>query len=378
MNLAIRDLRRNAVRAVLAALGIGLLLTAAIGMVGLYRGIVQDALLIIDTIGADLWVVQGEREGPFAETSALGPLVERRAAGVPGVAVARRFTQFSHPVEVAGQRRRATVTGLDWPRDDGAWIPLAAGRPIRAGRFEMVADDALGLRLGQQVRLGRETFEVVGIARGMVDLGGDPLVFLGINDALDLAAHRPAEAVLLGRAAAAGGAAPEGRISAVLVSLEPGAEPNAVAAAIAAWGDLAVLTAAAQRDLLLNARLWRLRVQILAFTGLLLAVTGLVVSLLIYTMTLEKLHPIALLKLLGASDARIAAMIVQQAVAIGAAGFVLALVLASAVFPAFPRRVAIETGDLAVLATLLAAICVAGAWTGIARALRVRAQEVLA
>ncbi|WP_217632159.1 hypothetical protein [Rubrimonas cliftonensis] len=69
MNLAIRDIRRNLPRFVITLLGVGLLITASVGMNGLYRGIVADATLLIDRIGADYWVVQGGREGPFAEAS---------------------------------------------------------------------------------------------------------------------------------------------------------------------------------------------------------------------------------------------------------------------------------------------------------------------
>src|SRR5690606_14812750 len=71
MNLAIKDIRFNFMRFALTALGIGFLLLGAIGAIGLYRGIVSDALLVIDRIGADLWVVQGERVGPFSEGSAI-------------------------------------------------------------------------------------------------------------------------------------------------------------------------------------------------------------------------------------------------------------------------------------------------------------------
>ncbi len=55
-------------------------------MTGLYRGVVEDALLIVDRIGADLWVVQGGRAGPFAEGSAvdLGHRADNRPAKLSG------------------------------------------------------------------------------------------------------------------------------------------------------------------------------------------------------------------------------------------------------------------------------------------------------
>lgn len=73
MNLAFKDIRFNLPRFMLTALGVAFLMTASIGMVGLYRGIVADALLVIERIGADLWVVQGGRQGPFSVSVVVRP-----------------------------------------------------------------------------------------------------------------------------------------------------------------------------------------------------------------------------------------------------------------------------------------------------------------
>ena len=386
MNLALKDISFNPGRFLLTALGVAFLLTAVIGMTGLYRGIVQDALLIVDRIGADLWVVQGDRAGPFAEGSAVSSAMDRRVEGVPGVVAVRRFSQFSQQFMITGRAGRASITGIDVPRDDGSWIPLVAGVPLGASRYEAVADISTGLRLGDEVRLGLDLYTVVGLTRQMVDMGGDGLIFVGINDALSIAKRRTSEEVLLARAAhpelAKGAGEPgsvpqESKIAAVLVTLDPSADAAAVAAAIERWGDVRVLTGADQRDLLLNARLWKLRIQILAFTLLLLAITCIVVSLIIYTMTLEKLHEIAMLKLIGARNGVIVGMIGQQAFAIGLAGFVLSLCVSHVLFPYFPRRVVIDPHDLMLLAFALALICTVASWTGILRALRVDAREVL-
>ena len=69
MNLALHDIRHNVSRFVLTAVGIGLLLMIVLGMSGIYRGLIDDALVVVDHIGADLWVVQRGTRGPFAEIS---------------------------------------------------------------------------------------------------------------------------------------------------------------------------------------------------------------------------------------------------------------------------------------------------------------------
>ncbi|MDR6787326.1 ABC transporter permease [Novosphingobium sp. FGD1] len=388
MNLAIKDIRFNLARFALTALGIGFLLMGAIGAIGLYRGIVADALLVIDHIGADLWVVQGERVGPFAEGSSISSTMDRRVEGVEGIASVRRFVQFSQQFSFAGKVRRATITGLDYPRDDGAWFELKAGRHLEASHFEAIADDSVGLPLGATIRLAKDDYRIVGLTHGLVDSAGDGLLFVSINDATAIASRRPSEQVLLARETS-GNAAPQGdgaspssvpqdsKIAAVLVGLAPGADVARIKAAILAWGDTNVLSSAEQRDLLLNQRLWRLRLQILAFASVLLLVTAIVISLIIYMLTMEKLHQIALLKLLGARNSAIVAMILQQAGLIGLFGFGLAMLLSHLTFPNFPRRIVMLPQDLGIFFAILCVICLVASWFGIAQALKVRAQEVL-
>ncbi len=386
MNLALKDTVHAPTRFALTALGVAFLVMAVIGMTGLYRGIVEDALLILDRIDADLWVVQGERAGPFAEGSAVASDMDRRVEGVPGVADVRRFTQFSQQFSFAGASRRATVTGVDVPRDDGRWLRLVEGRWLGGSRYEAVADASTGLKVGDRMQLARDVYTVVGLTRQMVDSAGDGLLFVGINDAAVIARRRTSEEVHLARAAGTGAAtinadassvAQESKISAVLVRLDPAAVAARVIAAMERWGDVRVMTTGEQRDLMLNARLWKLRLQILTFTGMILVITAIVVSLIVYTMTIEKRHEIALLKLMGARESIVVGLIGQQAALIGIVGYVFAIALAWMIFPLFPRRVVMLPSDLAQIALALTLVCAAAAWVGIARASRISAREVL-
>ncbi|MGX5667998.1 ABC transporter permease [Rhizobium daejeonense] len=385
MNLGLKDVRHSIGRFVMTVAGVAFLVTASIGMIGLYRGIVADALLVIDRIGADLWVVQGGRAGPFSESSAISSDMDRRVEGIDGVASVRRFVQISQQFEHHGRSLRASLTGLDYPRDAGEWVPLIAGRHMASGHFEAIADLSIGLKLGETVRLGQDDFTVVGLTRGVVDMGGDGLLVVSINDAMAVARRRTSEEVLLARNAAGAmssassgsSVAQDSKISAALVTLSPAADEAAVRRAIMAWGDANVLSRAEQRSLLLDQRLWRLRVQILAFTGVLLTVMAIVISLIIYMLTMEKRHQIAMLKLIGARNTVIISMIAEQAYLIGAAGLALGLVLSNVIFPWFPRRVVIELSDVALLGLAMAIICGVASLLGISRALKVRAQEVL-
>lgn len=386
MNLALKDVRSGLGRFLLTVVGVAFLVTAATGMLGLYRGIVGDALLVIDRIGADLWVVQGGRAGPFAEGSAISSTMDRRVAGLAGVEEVRRYVQFSQQFPFGGREIRASITGLDYPKDVGGWLPVIRGRHLANGHFEAIADISLGLALGDRFRLGSDDYTVVGVMRGMVDMQGDGLLFVSVNDAMSIARRRTSEEVLLARDAApvskkvggAEGSIPQdSKIAAVLVSLSPSAAPGEIEGTIEGWGDANVLTQADQHDLLLNQRLWRLRVQILSFTIVLLIVMAIVISLIIYTMTIEKLHQIAMLKLIGARNRVIVAMIAQQSALVGVSGFFVGISMSNMIFPLFPRRVVLEPWDMAFLFCAVALISAAASLIGIRRALKVRAQEVL-
>lgn len=384
MNLALKDIRFNFARFLLTVAGVGFLVTASVGMVGLYRGIIADALLVIDSIGADLWVVQGGRSGPFSESSSIQPSLDSRVEGLAGVEDTRRFLQFPYQFTYDGHDVRAAVTALDFPADGGHWLNLRYGRSLNAAHFEAVADLTVGLALGDVVRLGHDDYRVVGLTQGMVDSTGDGLLFVSINDAMAIAGQRTSEEILLSRARAGLPSAAAGqqdganqRISAVLVTLNPAADAAEVRQAVMRWGDVNVLSQAEQRDLLLNQRLWRLRLQILAFTAVLLVVMAIIISLIIYTMTIEKLHQIAMLKLIGARNAMIISMIAQQSALIGVGGFCFGLLMSNVIFPYFPRRIVMDPVDLAMLFAAVAIISGASSLFAISRALRVRAQEVL-
>lgn len=402
MNLAVRDIRHHAARFVLTTAGIGLLLMIVMGMGGIYRGLIREATLLVDRIGADLWVVQGSTRGPFAEISRVPQNLEDRVRAVPGVAAARRFVSHTVQREFNGRPLRIVVQGLAWPEDRGEWIPLTAGRALGQARFEMIADASLGLALGSRVPLGRDTYEVVGLTRGMVGSGGDGLGFFTVQDALAIQFDLPGDAIRLEREArrARVGAADVGlaqpllversagpasgvpvlatpMVSAVMVTLAPGADPASVLATLRNWPDVTVYTAGEQRDLLLGGMVDKARRQLGLFRVLLILISTIILALILYNLTLDKLHDIAMLKLIGARQRVIVGLILQQALLIGVLGYALAWWLGTFAFPRFPRLVVIEAGDLVQLALIVLGSSILASLLGIAKALRVEPNKVL-
>jgi putative ABC transport system permease protein len=162
-----------------------------------------------------------------------------------------------------------------------------------------------------------------------------------------------------------------------MVTLRPGVDAEQVKRRIQHWGDVSTLTRDEEEEALLNGRLRSLKTQILSFVGMTMLVTVLVLSLSIYTMTVEKTPQIALLKLIGAKDSLIGRMIVEQSLLIGAVAFVGAMITARYLFVHFPRTVLILPYDLIGQGVSVLVLCILGSFFGIRKAMRVRAQDVL-
>lgn len=402
MNLAVRDIRHNAGRFAFTSVGIGLLLMIVMGMGGIYRGLIHEATLLVDRVGADLWIVQGSTRGPFAEISRIPANMEDRVRSVPGVAEARRFVSHTIQREHDGKPLRMVVQGLSWPDDRGDWVPLVAGRALRQAHYEMIADQSLKLPLGSRIRLGKNVYEVVGLTRGMVGTSGDGLTFFTVSDAMAIQFDEPGEAVRLERAArrarvessdlgrlqplllerAAGlssgipaFAAPQ--VSAVLVTLRPGADEAAVRRTLDTWPDITVYSTQDQKNLLLAGMVDKARRQLGLFRALLIVISTIIIALIIYTLTLDKIRDIALLKLIGARNGVIGGLILQQALLMGAFGYALAWWMGLYLFPHFPRLVVINPADLASLAVIVVVISTLASLLGIWKAMRVEPNTVL-
>jgi putative ABC transport system permease protein len=65
--------------------GLGLHIGLTLSMAGIYRGLVDDGQALLAIGGADLWVVQRDTLGPYAEPSSVRDDVYRSLSGIPGV-----------------------------------------------------------------------------------------------------------------------------------------------------------------------------------------------------------------------------------------------------------------------------------------------------
>jgi putative ABC transport system permease protein len=369
VNLAYRDIRHNVGRFLLTCVGLGLLLGVVMAMIGIYRGLVVDALTIARAPAIDLWVVEANTRGPFAEASRIPGGIRESIARIAGVAAAGSITYQTVEAQYQGMKLRLYVIGYE-PTRPGGPPEIVQGRGIARSHYEMVADRTAGLELGDRIQLGRSMFTVVGLTQHQVNSGGDPAIYITLPDAqklqFDLAPA--AQRVQLARGA---GAASRDTVNAVVARLQSNASADAAADTIRRWKHLSAITQEAQEAILSRSLVDRARRQIGLFTSLLLVVSAVIIALIIYTMTMEKLKQIATLKLIGASDRTIIGMIVQQALALGFIGFAIGVSLIVSIKDYFPRRVVLEPDNVLILGLIVFVVCLFSSGLGVRAALKV-------
>lgn len=379
MNLALRDVRRHVARFIGTAAGLGLLLSVVVAMQGIYAGMVDDATILTRAMRADLWIVQRDTVGPFAEASRLDPSVEARASAVPGVRRARPYNYQLIQREHHGAALRIALVGLGWPDDPGHTLPLVRGRHLSQPHGEMIVDASLGLGLGESLVLAGESYRVVGLTRNALTSGGDSVAFMSVADTHLVAFDQSPEATLLERQRVVErlrrtdlgrgqptleelASDPRWRAPALasppLAAVLVDADPHRIAevqATVRRWGDVTVFTQGEEETLLLSGVVQRARMQIGLFTVILTLTAAIIVMMIMYNLTLEKTHDIAVLKLMGAPRGRLLGLVLQQAWLLGALGYAVAYVIGELLFPMFPRRVLITTAIsvVAPIATLV-------------------------
>jgi putative ABC transport system permease protein len=388
INLAGRDIVRGWGKFAFTGLGLGLLIGLTLSMAGIYRGLVDDGRVLLQNAGADLWVVQRDTLGPYAEPSSVRDDAYRGLLGIPGVAAAGNVTYLTMQIRHGREDVRVMLVGFE-PGHPGEPDYLVAGRPITRSHYEAIADVRTGLRPGERVRIRRHDFTVVGLTRRMVSSAGDPMLFVPLQDAQEVQFLKDNDALFNERARTAANPAfnrpgvpglleavqasqaNSHTVNVVLLRLAPHADENTVAAQIRRWKHVEAYTRADMDGILVAKLIATSAKQIFMFLVILAVVSAAIVAFIIYTMTLNKVREIAVLKLIGARNRTIAAMILQQAIALGAIGFIVGKTASTLWAPIFPKYVLLLPGDAVLGAVLVLAICALASIVAIRAALRV-------
>jgi putative ABC transport system permease protein len=166
-------------------------------------------------------------------------------------------------------------------------------------------------------------------------------------------------------------------VNAVLVQVEPGHSPEEVALAIRKWKRLTVYTRNQMEKILVGKLIATSAKQIGMFLVILAVVSAAIVAFIIYTLTIGKIREIAVLKLIGTRNRTIAAMILQQAIALGVIGFIVGKISATFGAPYFPKYVLLVPLDSVSGFLAVVAICVLSSIIAIRAALKVDPAEAI-
>jgi putative ABC transport system permease protein len=392
LNLAFRDIRRHKLRFALTCIGLGLLLTVVMAMSGIYRGLIGDATKVVEVTPAQVWVVQRDTRGPFAESSRLPEDLEYSIAAVPGVRRASAVSFQYVQIPRAGKPVRLFLIGYKLGGIGGP-SSVIAGRAITKKHYEIVVDAKSGYAIWDTIHLGLEDYRVVGVTRGMTSPSGDPAAFISLADAqiiqfqLDNDAIRNNRERVVATYAQLSSMSPLMRekateravaaaenahfANAIVAELENPSMIPEVSASIRRWNHYQVFSSEEERELLLKGFIEKSQKQLWLFRTILVIVSGVIIALIIYTLTMDKLREIATLKIIGAADRTIVNMILQQSLLLGLIGFAVGYAVISRTYTFYPRTVVLETLDMAVLFFIVVVICVLASILGIGRALKV-------
>ena len=398
ISLAGRDILHAWGKFVFTGIGLGLLIGVTLVMAGVYRGMVDDGKALLDNSGADLWVVQKDTLGPYAEPSSLNDDVYRTVLAMPGVAQAANVTYLTMQARKGDSDVRTMVVGIA-PGALGAtpgWPPyLVAGRQITRGHYEAVADIATGFQLGDAVKIRRNHYTVVGLTRRMVSSSGDPMVFIPLKDAQEAQFLKDNDAIWQSRRrteanpvfnrpgvpglldAVVASQSTNAFVNAVLVTLKPGQEPEEVAESIRRWKRMTVYTRAQMEGILVGKLIATSAKQIGMFLVILAVVSADIVAFTSNSLTTDTIRDTAVLPLIGTRNRTIAAMILQQALALGVIGFVVGKITATFAAPLFPKYVLLMPADSIVGFFAVLAICVLASIVAIRMALKVDPAEAI-
>jgi putative ABC transport system permease protein len=365
MDLALKDIRRHLGKFFATSAGVGMLLAIVLLMNGIYRGNIADGIWLIENTAADLWVVEHGRGGPFNESSRLPGDAHKSVAATPGVARASPFIAYAAQRDVGGASQQFTIVGYDVFGGLGAPGRLVAGRRIEAAHREAVADLQLGLSLDETFFINNRAYSVVGLTRGAVDPAGNPLIYLSLPDAQEVLYEQDSHAQVAARAAGAKrleragfGAGDAARlapllapstsvVNAVLVEVDKGRDVEAVREHVQRWLHFSAYTAGEERELMLEGRLKKMSAVLGLFRALLVLVSIVIIALIVYVLTIEKIKPIATLKLIGAPNRVIVRMILEQSLLLTLGSFAVAFALMSVARERFPRTLVLLPEEIA-------------------------------
>ena len=379
INLAQKDIAHSLNKFIITAISVGVLLGIVIIMIGVYRGMVFDAKVLVNDIQADVWVVQQDTLGPFAQTSKVHEDLKNQISYQNGVEEAQALTFQTFQLENSYGDFKVMLIGYD-PFGKIQVInkaKLIAGRVIQKQHYEIVVSAKTNYKLGQKIKLGRDYFTVVGITKDTVSNGGDYLIFTSLKDAQLLQFTYTNERIRSDANRGIKGGNPH-LVNAIIAKVQQGYSINEVAKNIEKTTHKKVFTREEQLTLLLQKVIKKSSKQIGMFTVILIVVSIIIIALIIYTMTLEKIKEISIMKLIGIPNFTISKMIIQETVLLGFLAFISGNIFAHLIGGVFPKRILLLQSDAISLFFIILIFSIFASLFGIYKVIKTDPAEAIA
>ena len=366
IHLAKEDIKHTFGKFIVTAMGIGMLLGIVLIMMGVYRGMIIDAKVILTDLDVDLWVVQENTLGPFAEASRVHEDLKYTIKSISGIDKSEAITFQNLQLPKAHEKVRVLAIGYDVYGDINPINPkrLVAGRVLRNDHYEIVVTDKTGFQLKDKIKLGRNVYSVVGITHGSVSSGGDPLVYISLKDAQELQFLYTNKRIQTDRARGIINKDAH-MVNAIIATVKKGYSVDKIAQNIRKWQHKSVYTKTQERTILTKNLIKMASKQIGMFTVILVIVATIIIALIIYTMTLEKIKEISIMKLIGLPNSMVVKMIIEEALLLGVLAFLFGNIFSHLIYSKFPKRVVLEIPDALLLFVVIIIASILASFVGV-------------
>ncbi len=365
VSIARKNLFQEPVRLLISVGGVAFSVLLMLFLLGVYRGVLVGSVTYVDKIPSDLWVCQKGTRNLIRSSSFFPGHLDSVLAKLDGVQKVASITRSFASAHIKDREVTMFLLGFDAESGVGGPPEIVAGTAQLIER-EMVVDRAFAakrnLQIGDTVAIDQTQFIVKGISDG-TNIFAAQFSFIRKEDAQ----------ALIGLANV---------VSFFLISLEDTATTATVSRKITNAIPGAVVMP--KEEFMSNNRE---EVEV-GFAPILFAVLimgafvgTVVISLTLFTATMEKNHEFAVLKALGAGNGFLAQVIFQQALWNGILGFLAGLGLLVIATNGIERLVPEVSIVLAArdLVTIFIIACVMGALSSfmpVRRILRIHPAEV--
>jgi putative ABC transport system permease protein len=337
-NITLRNMQFRARQLLIAVVGTALVFAMALLVTGLKEAFKTEADRAIASIGGDAWVVRAGPEGPFTGLTFMPEGSWDQIGAEPGVRRADPVLLVPKTIRKGSSVRSLWVVGY---RRHGLGEPRPeAGRRSRTSG-EVVVDKKLGFGLGDTFTVRESKFTAVGLVSGHTMGGGQPMVYVPIEDI----------GALLGSSGTVA--------NAVVITGTPRRLPQ----------EFKALTPQQVRDDMLHPL--RSADSAINNTRLLLwLVAAVIVGAVMYMQALDRVRDFAVLKAVGATTRTLVVSLAAEAVLTCLIAAGLAIGFAQLLLSIFPLPITYTLGAYAALPVIAVVVGVLSSLAGVRRAVR--------